>query len=262
MLLHKSDRPFSDDAYISELKLDGIRIILTKIDDKVKIYTRHNNDVTSKFPELVALNVPNGTILDGELIVTDSQGKPNFESAMERFMSSKSEHSVSFCVFDIICFKGKRIDHLTLLERKAILNEVIPEDTPMLNKVQWIKGNGELYFDLVKQQQLEGIVIKRAESQYKVNKRSHDWLKVINYQYRDVLVSGYRKGKFGWVITDDEGKYLGIMELGVPLPDRQKVYNMKRLEETDKYAYIEPFKINVKFREYTSSGLLRLPSLV
>jgi DNA ligase 1 len=45
-----------------------------------------------------------------------------------------------------------------LLERKAILEEVIPEDTPLLNKMKWIEGNGEQYFELIKQYDLEGIV--------------------------------------------------------------------------------------------------------
>lgn len=36
MLLHRSDHPFDDDSYITELKVDGIRLIWTKFDDKVR----------------------------------------------------------------------------------------------------------------------------------------------------------------------------------------------------------------------------------
>jgi ATP-dependent DNA ligase len=89
MLLHKSDYPFEDDNYISELKLDGFRTILAKFDDKVRIYTRHNNEITSRFPELANLPIHNGTVLDGEIIVTDNLGRPDFEAVMERFMSRK-----------------------------------------------------------------------------------------------------------------------------------------------------------------------------
>lgn len=63
MLLHKSNYPFDDDSYITELKLDGIRLLFTKFNNQVKLYTRHNNEVTTKFPELHTLNVPDGTIL-------------------------------------------------------------------------------------------------------------------------------------------------------------------------------------------------------
>jgi DNA ligase 1 len=68
MLLTKTDHPFDDDEYITELKLDGIRLILSKFNNQIKLYTRHNNEVTSKFSELLNLDIPNGVILDGEII--------------------------------------------------------------------------------------------------------------------------------------------------------------------------------------------------
>lgn len=58
MLLHKSNEPFDDPDYISELKLDGIRLIVSKMDDQMKLYTRHHNDVTALFPELHSIDIP------------------------------------------------------------------------------------------------------------------------------------------------------------------------------------------------------------
>lgn len=65
MLLQKSDHPFDDDEYITELKLDGIRLILSKFNGSIKLYTRHHNEVTYKFPELLHLDIPDGTVLMG-----------------------------------------------------------------------------------------------------------------------------------------------------------------------------------------------------
>lgn len=56
--------------------------IWTKFENKVRIYTRHKNEITSKFPELANLPIPNGTVLDGEMIVTNAQGKPDFEAVI------------------------------------------------------------------------------------------------------------------------------------------------------------------------------------
>ncbi len=56
------------------------------------------------------------------------------------------------------------------------------------------------HFELTKQHGLEGIVIKKADSTYKIGKRSHDWLKVINYQYADVFITGMRKDEFGLLL--------------------------------------------------------------
>ncbi|WP_042456686.1 ATP-dependent DNA ligase [Neobacillus dielmonensis] len=265
MLLQKTDHPFDDDSYITELKLDGFRTIWTKFNNQVKIYTRHNNDITSKFPELINIPVPDGTVLDGEIIVSDDKGRPDFESVMERFMSKKSEHSISFCVFDIIYFNSQRISNLPLIERKAILEEVITEDTPILNKVKWIEGNAEQYFELIKQNELEGIVQKRSESKYQINKRSNDWLKVINYTYENVCISGLRKNDFGLLLNFESGEYAGLMEF-MPTANRREFYKQSKdfiVEENDKFIYFDPkIKMKVKYRNLTKKGLLRIPSFV
>ncbi|CAN7382617.1 ATP-dependent DNA ligase [Rossellomorea sp. LjRoot5] len=265
MLLHKADEPFDSKDYITELKLDGIRLIYTKdLFGKVRLYTRHNNEVTNRFPELVAgaKDLQPGTILDGELIVTDSEGKPDFERTMARFMSGKDQTPVSFVAFDLLQSAGSGTTHLPLLNRKELLEGIITNNTGAVSKVQFIEGNGPAYYDAVCQQALEGIVLKRKGSLYEVGKRSHSWLKVINYQIVDVLVTGFRKSEFGWLLADEAGKPQGIMELGVPVKERAKVYGNKIKEEREDLVYIEPIKCRVKYRNITSGGLLRLPSFV
>ncbi|NWQ40396.1 ATP-dependent DNA ligase [Bacillus sp. EB106-08-02-XG196] len=266
MLLHKSDQPFDSSDYITELKLDGIRLIYS-VDNagKVRLYSRHKNDVTSKFPELAALDIPPGTVLDGELIVSDTAGKPDFEAMMSRFMSSKDRTPVTFVAFDIIQHEGSSVTTLPLLDRKELLAEIIPTDSSILAKTQFIEGHGEAYFDAIKVQALEGIVLKRKDSRYEVGKRSQSWLKVINYQYADVQVVGYRKQPkdFGWLLTDADGKYMGVMELGVPAQARADVYRAEVSQETDDFAYLAaPIRARVKYRNLTKAGLLRLPSFV
>lgn len=113
------------------------------------------------FKELHNLPVPNGTVLDGEIIVSDKHGRPDFEAVMERFKSTKAPYQISFCVFDVIYYKGEKITSLPLLDRKEILEKIIPEDTPLFIKVKWIEGNGEAYFGLIKQHGLEGILARR-----------------------------------------------------------------------------------------------------
>lgn len=89
--------------------------------------------------------------------------------------------------------RPERITNLPLFERKEVLAGIVPTDTTLIAKTQFIEGNGEAYFDAVKKQSLEGIVLKRKDSRYEVGKRSHLWLKVVNYQYTDVFIVGYRK---------------------------------------------------------------------
>jgi DNA ligase 1 len=185
--------------------LDGIRLILSKFDNKIKLYTRHTNEVTAKFPELLTLDIPDGTILDGEIVVSYEQGKPDFEAMMERFMSSKSMHRIQYCVFDILFHNGKKVTHRTLLERKELLDNLI-EQSEHVTKVQWMFWSGDAYFNLVKDHGLEGIVMKRADSSYQINKRSKDWIKVINYQFTDAYIIGAKKDEFGLLLGLEKGK--------------------------------------------------------
>jgi DNA ligase 1 len=265
MLLQRSEQPFDDDSYITELKLDGIRLILSKFDNKVQLFTRHNNEVTAKFPELLTLDIPDGTVLDGEIIVTDQTGKPDFEAMMSRFMSKRNildNGTLSYVVFDIIRYKGESVTRLPLTERKQLLDGVIPMDTGLLAKVKYLVGHGSAYFDLVKQQGLEGIVLKRKDSVYEVGKRSQAWLKVINYQYKDVHITGLRKGEFGLLLSFLDGKPAGVMEF-MPPAERKELYKQQQVaSEDDKFIYIEPVNCRVKYRNITKSGFLRIPSFV
>ncbi|WP_285856633.1 ATP-dependent DNA ligase [Peribacillus frigoritolerans] len=226
-----------------------------------------NNEVTTKFPELLQLDIPNGIILDGEIIVTDQQGKPDFEAMMQRFSSKKSEQAIQYCVFDVIYHNGQKVTHLPLHERKELLEEIV-EDTNLICKVKWMYGNGPAYFELVKQQGLEGIVQKKANSKYQIGKRSHDWLKVINYQYADAVITGLRKDEFGLLLGIEENnriKPAGIMEFVTPAARKQfySQYQNLIVDENKKFIYLEPkIKCKVKFRNYTKAGLLRIPSFV
>jgi DNA ligase-1 len=265
MLLQKSEHPFDDDSYITELKLDGIRLILSNFDNKIKLYTRHNNEVTAKFPELLTIDIPNGTVLDGEIIVTGSDGKPDFEAMMSRFQSNwkvLENSSLSYVVFDVIQYKGKSVTKLPLTDRKQLLDKIIAQDTSLVAKVKYLEGYGSAYFDLVRQQGLEGIVLKRKDSRYEVGKRSNSWLKVINYQYDDVVITGIRKGKFGLLLTFLDGKPAGLMEF-MPPAGRNQIYRRQQvISENDKFIFIEPIQCRVKYRNITKAGFLRIPSFV
>lgn len=82
--------------------------------------------------------------------------------------------------------------------------------------------------------------MKRNDSLFEVGKHSHSWLKVINYQYAAVYVVGCYKGEFGCLPSFDYGRYAGVMELGVPQIDKDKVYAAQAIDESKRYEYIAP----------------------
>jgi DNA ligase 1 len=168
--------------------------------------------------------------------------------------------TLTYAVFDIFQYQGQSITRLPLLERKQLLNDVIAHDTSLVTKVKFLEGHGSAYFDLIQQQGLEGIVLKRKDSRYEVGKRSQSWLKVINYQYADVFITGLRKGEFGLLLSSLDGKPAGIMEF-MPPEKRKNLYLQQQvISEDDKFTFIQPVKCRVKFRNLTKAGYLRIPS--
>lgn len=184
---------------------------------------------------------------------------------MSRFQSKRNNlenNTLSYVVFDVIQYKGKSVSLLPLMERKQLLDEIITQDTSLVAKVKFIEGHGAAYFDLVRQQGLEGIVLKRKDSRYEVGKRSQSWLKVINYQYDDVMITGIRKGEFGILLSFLDGKPAGIMEF-MPPSERKDLYRRQKVvSEDDKFMFSDPIKCRVKYRNLTKAGFLRIPSFV
>ncbi|NEU31250.1 hypothetical protein GN156_10705 [bacterium LRH843] len=71
--------------------------------------------------------------------------------------------------------EGQDVTNFTLLERKMMLDHIIPEDIDVMAKVKYTGGLGDVLFDLVKEQGLEGIVQKSKHSKYFLGVRSPEW---------------------------------------------------------------------------------------
>lgn len=231
MLLETAAGPFSYSDFIFEPKVDGHRLIYSQRGSKVWLYTRHNNDCTRQYPELL-IPFDNDIILDGEVACTDPEtGLNDFESVMSRFSTrhhSKVQQLVktlpaTFAIFDILQYKGSDLRSLPLIERKAILHSLILPSSSF-GIVPHIEGAGEALFSQIESMGMEGVVGKRKDSIY-VSRQSRDWQKVINWSYAEVFITGYKKAEFGWlaVVPDLSGKLrpAGIIEHGVDPKHKQ-----------------------------------------
>src|ERR671936_241330 len=75
-----AEAPFSSPEYFFEVKWDGMRALLfVDPDGGVHLHDRALNDLTARVPELAgaAAQVPRGSVLDGELVAADDNGRPN-----------------------------------------------------------------------------------------------------------------------------------------------------------------------------------------
>ncbi|MFD0694951.1 RNA ligase family protein [Paenibacillus sp. GCM10027628] len=262
----KDNQPFNRKNHIVEQKLDGIRCLISKM-DQLYIYTKHHQLVTHKFPELHNCPFPDGTILDGELIVPDHRGNPDFEGMSARLYSRNHKSApVLFYAFDILRYKGIDVTSLPLLRRKEMLEEAFL-DTEHYKKISVFEGKASDYFEHIQQQALEGIVIKRADSKYAASKRLKSWQKVINWVYADVYISGYRKKDLSLLASIDATNGLkipvGVIELGLSQEHKNAIHLVKNrlvYKEDTHFAYMEPLLMaKIKTRNWTKSGKLRAP---
>ncbi|CAI6022939.1 Multifunctional non-homologous end joining DNA repair protein LigD [Paenibacillus sp. JJ-100] len=273
MLLETAPGPFSHSNYIFEPKVDGHRLIYSQQSGSVRLYTRHNNDCTQQYPEL-QLPFDADIILDGEVACTDPMTSINdFEGVMSRFSTRQANKiaqltktlPATFAIFDILHYKGQDLRKLSLTERKAILHSlVLPSSS--FGIVPHIEGAGEALYEQIEAMGMEGVVGKRKDSKY-VSRRSKDWVKVINWSYADVFITGYKKAEFGWLaaVPDSSGKLrpAGIIEHGANQKHKQAfrgVCQQLVTGEDKNHVYLQPrIQVRVRMRNWTKSGLLRTP---
>ncbi|WP_322972554.1 ATP-dependent DNA ligase [Pseudalkalibacillus salsuginis] len=253
MLLQTSKKAFNDPDYIYEMKLDGFRGIFSQMNGTTTLYTRHNNIVTDRFPEFLNVPIKEDIVLDGEVVCFNPLTKQvDFEGVMERFLTKNKQRitqraiaqPVNYVVFDILFYKGKDLRNLPLMERKAILDEVI-KDNQTFSKIRYIEGDGESYFEVIKKANIEGMVAKYKNSVYQPIRSSH-WLKVINWQYTDVFITGYKKDQTGWLASIEEGhrmKPVGVIEYGASPNERKAFYHVSKsliTHEDRQRVYLDP----------------------
>lgn len=100
----------------------------------------------------------------------------------------------------------------------------------------------------------EGIIAKRKDGRYHADKRTADFVKVINYPYVDVQIAGWRKGDFGR-LAHYNSRPVGVIELGVTPSHKQAFYDVAKpliTGEDREFVYVQPLiKARVKFRNWT-----------
>ena len=203
MLAETREDPFSREGWIFEVKLDGYRMRAACQDGEPMLYSRKGLDYTESFPEIARAvkAIPfEGVILDGELVVTNEAGHPNFNMLQARAKlgarearRAAIEAPATLYVFDLLAFGGYDLRKLPLIKRKEILRKVLPETGP-LRYSEHFEKNGEALYEQVMKLGLEGVMAKKADSPYR-NGRSGDWLKIRADRIDDFVVVGFTKGK-------------------------------------------------------------------
>ena len=202
-------------AWMYEIKFDGYRT-LTRIEGKkIQLFTRNGNDWSHKLPALekaVGKMGLNDGWLDGEIIVPNENGIPDFQALQNAFDTSRTQ-SIIYYLFDIPFYDGYDLRNVPLVERREFLRRLL--EAPLPAMVRFSETFDAPPGDIVTsacRMGLEGVIGKRKSSTY-VSRRSSEWIKLKCSQRQEFVIGGY---------TDPQGSRIGIGSLLLGFYDEEK----------------------------------------
>src|SRR5262249_32232178 len=151
--------PFDSEAYLFEVKWDGVRALAAIETGRWRLWGRRGTDYTARSPELAVLGrLPSGSVLDGELVVLHD-GRADFAALLSRHQrqrpdplgaAARSRPVVSYVLFDLLCDHGQALLQEALLRRRARLRErLAPLNEPALVYSDAVQGCGRGFFSPV-----------------------------------------------------------------------------------------------------------------
>jgi bifunctional non-homologous end joining protein LigD len=300
MLATLAEHPLDDPAFVYEPKYDGIRALIEigppSRGTPTSIWSRLGNEKTSQFPEIVralddvrrGLRAP--VILDGEIVALNERGEPaGFQQLQGRIHLASgpaaTSQNVAFIAFDILKDGDVDLVDLPLTERRARLEKRLARRTgPLVRLSEVQRGDGHAMFERAKQQGWEGLIGKRADSCYRVGRRSPEWVKLKLVVSQEFVVGGWTEPRgtrsaFGALLlgvyengaleyvghtgTGFDGKTLhSVAALMKPLEAPESPFRV-RPRTNERAHWVRPELVaEVKFTEWTADGKLRHPTYV
>jgi DNA ligase-1 len=176
--------------YLAEDKYDGIRGQIIKRDDLVFVWSRGEELVTDKYPELVALGkgLPNGTVLDGEIVCHNGEHVLPFATLQTRIgrktVTKKllTEAPVKFIVYDLLEHNGQDVRNEQQAKRRVFLCNLVnhhPHEHLMLSALYEVEGWDALASIRAgaRERNSEGLMLKHKHSPYEVGRKRGAWWK-------------------------------------------------------------------------------------
>jgi DNA ligase D-like protein (predicted ligase) len=229
MLATLTDEPFSDENWIYERKLDGVRCLAFRDGRKVRLLSRNKKNQNDTYPELteaIERQKANDFIVDGEIVAFEKSvtSFSRLQGRMQIRDSDKARRTniaVYYYLFDLLHFDGFDTPRPAQRERKALLREALHFEDPVRFAAHR-NELGERFLEDACRKRWEGLIAKRADAPY-VHKRSTDWLKFKCVNQQELVIGGYTEPqgeriRFGALLVgyydDGDLRYAGKVGTG------------------------------------------------
>jgi bifunctional non-homologous end joining protein LigD len=176
-------------GWVYEIKLDGYRALAINANGKLSLYSRRRKSLNRQYRQVfdALRDLPENTVVDGEVVALDDAGRPNFSLLQH---SRRQANRICYFVFYLLVYQNRDLTHLPLIERREILRSVLKFHSPRIRIAEYFEASAAAMLESTAEQGLEGVVAKRKDSRYEVGKRSGAWAKHrINNGQELVIVS-------------------------------------------------------------------------
>src|SRR6476646_5016270 len=215
LLLRTDSLPSDGDRWEYQLKFDGYRAIAFKSGGKTHLRSRNDSDFSLRYADVLKglAKLPDETVIDGEVIALDDEGRPSF-NILQNYGSSKAP--VLYFVFDVMVLAGRDVMRETLEIRRDLLEmKILPKLREPVRYAAPLNASLPVLIESVKAQGLEGLVAKRRDSRYEAGLRSGAWQKMRVNRGQEFVIGGYTLGgqTFDALIVgyyDDDGRLIYV----------------------------------------------------
>jgi bifunctional non-homologous end joining protein LigD len=185
------------DGWLYEIKLDGYRCIAVKAGGQVRLYSRNRRAFDAAFPQVARALAPlaDNTVLDGEVVALDDQGRPAFNVLQRRKAVTSG---ITYYIFDIPLDAGRDLAGLPLVKRRIFLEAAAARLGGAVKLSQSFAGTAAELIAAARRLGLEGLVAKRKDSRYEPGRRSGAWTKFRINQGQELVIGGYVPGGDGF----------------------------------------------------------------
>jgi bifunctional non-homologous end joining protein LigD len=187
-MLAVAAEPFDAPEYSFEIKYDGVRALAAVDKAGWRLWGRERADYTARYPEFDVLRrLPAGTLVDGELVACDADGRPDLGRLLRRhgladpwrIRQARIWCPVRYVVFDLLYHTGHCLMREPLVQRREALAELCEKlDLPQVEFSPAVIGAGSAFFETVVAAGHEGVMAKLLKSVYRPGKRSATWKKL------------------------------------------------------------------------------------
>ena len=228
MLATSIDEPFDGSDWLFEIKWDGYRAVAFIENNKVRLVSRNQNELTARYPELTDLPhyvKAKTAILDGEVVALDEQGRPSFSLMQQRTgfrpggrrAASNADVPVLYYAFDLLYLNGYDWRRVPLENRKKELASVLIAGDSLRYSDHYEK-EGKALFEIAREKGLEGILAKKRDSIYQ-ERRSAEWLKIKIRHRLECVIGGYTqpegsRAHFGSIVLGLYDKQARLIHVG------------------------------------------------